>query len=40
VFPTPSALPGASLIALINDTNRLAVITRRPGGNHEPEVFG
>jgi hypothetical protein len=28
-----------SLIALINATNRLAVITRQPGGNHQPDVF-
>ena len=29
-----------SLIALINATNRLAVITRQPGGNHQPGQFG
>jgi hypothetical protein len=40
VFPTPSTPPGVSLIALINATNRLAVITRQPGGNHQPGQFG
>jgi hypothetical protein len=29
-----------SLIALINATNRMAVITRQPGGNHQPGRFG
>jgi alkylhydroperoxidase family enzyme len=29
-----------SLIVLINATNRLAVITRQPGGNHQPGQFG
>jgi len=28
--------PWVSLIVLINATNRLAVITRQPGGNHQP----
>jgi hypothetical protein len=40
VFPTPSTSPGVSLIVLINVTNRLAVITRQPGGNHQPGQFG
>jgi hypothetical protein len=40
VFPTPSTPPGVSLIALINATNRLAVITGQPGGNHQPGQFG
>jgi hypothetical protein len=40
VFPTPSTPPGVSLIALIKATNRLAVITRQPGGNHQPGQFG
>ena len=39
MFPTPSTPPGVSLIALINATNRLAVITRQPGGNHQPGQF-
>ena len=34
VFPTPSTPPGMSLTALVNATNRLAVIAGPPGGNH------
>ena len=40
VFPTPGTPPGVSLIARIDATNRLAVITRQPGGNHQPGRFG
>ncbi len=40
MFPTPSTSPRVSLIVLINATNRLAVITRQPGGNHQPGQFG
>jgi hypothetical protein len=40
VFPTPRTPPGVSPIALIDATNRLAVITRQPGGNHQPGQFG
>jgi hypothetical protein len=40
VLPTPSTPPGVSLIALTNATNRLAVITRQPAGNHQPGQFG
>ena len=32
--------PLVSLIALINASNRLCVITRQPGGNHQPGQFG
>ena len=40
MFPDAGQSPGVSLIVLINATNRLAVITRQPGGNHQPGQFG
>jgi hypothetical protein len=35
-----SALPAATLIALINTWNRMNVITRQPAGDYQPGQFG